>query len=130
MKYTLAIYGAPYSSQAPQTALSFAKSLLESGHSIYRLFFYMDGVHNASAIAVPPQDEVNIPAEWSALIRKYDLDAVVCIAAALRRGIIDKTEAERYEVSAHNFAEGFTLSGLGQLVDAGIASDRLITFGP
>jgi tRNA 2-thiouridine synthesizing protein D len=130
MKYSLAIYGAPYSSQAPQTALLFAQALLDAGHSIARVFFYMDGVHNATGISSPPQNEQNIPADWAALISQHGIDAVVCIAAALRRGVIDKAESERYEKPAHNLSEPFGLSGLGQLVEAGIDSDRLITFGP
>ncbi|MCF7982742.1 MAG: sulfurtransferase complex subunit TusD [Pseudomonadales bacterium] len=129
MKFSLAIYGAPCSSQAPDTAYYFAKAALASGHDIYRLFFYMDGVQNASRLATPPQDEQNIPARWSELIKAHNIDAVVCIAAALRRGVLDKSEADRYEKDANNLADGFNLSGLGQLIDAGIESDRLITFG-
>jgi tRNA 2-thiouridine synthesizing protein D len=47
----------------------------------------------------------------------------------LRRGIINATEAERYEKQGHNLTDEFVLSGLGQLVEAGLESDRLITFG-
>jgi len=129
MKFSLAIFGAPYSSQAPETAYRFARAALAGGHEIYRLFFYLDGVHNASGAAVPPQDEINIPERWSVLIKEYDIDAVVCIAAALRRGVLDQEEAQRYEKPPLQLAEGFVLSGLGQLIDAGIESDRLITFG-
>jgi tRNA 2-thiouridine synthesizing protein D len=57
------------------------------------------------------------------------MDLVVCIAAALRRGVLNQEEAERYEKSTHNLAQEFNISGLGQLVDAAVNSDRLITFG-
>ena len=43
---------------------------------------------------------------------------VVLVAAALRRGIKDEI-----------LEEGFRISGLGQLVEAGIQADRLIVFG-
>lgn len=129
MKYSLAIYGAPYSSQAADTAFKFAEAAIARGHQIYRLFFYLDGVHNASNLATPPQDENDIPARWHELIQSHNIDAVVCIAAGLRRGVLDEVEQERYEKPGHNLGEGFTLSGLGQLVDAGTNSDRLITFG-
>jgi tRNA 2-thiouridine synthesizing protein D len=36
----------------------------------------------------------------------------------LRRGIKDE-----------NLQEGFRISGLGQLIESGIQSDRLVTFG-
>lgn len=129
MKYALAIYGAPYANQASETAFSFAQAAIARGHTIYRLFFYLDGVHNASNLATPPQDEADIPARWQALIKEHNIDAVVCIAAGLRRGVLDEVEQQRYEKSANNLNEGFVLSGLGQLIDAGTQSDRLITFG-
>ena len=129
MNYALAVYGATGSSQASQTALNFARAALDSGHGISRVFFYQDGVHNGSSLSNPPQDEANIPAEWQALVREHDIDAVVCIAAALRRGIIDKDESERYELAGSNLASGFQLSGLGQLLESLVESDRLITFG-
>ncbi len=129
MKFTIAIYGAPGSNQSAQSALNFATAVLAQGHEIYRLFFYADGVHNGSQLACPPQDEVNLPEQWQQLIQQNSLDAVVCIAAGLRRGIIDNTEAERYDKDSHNLRTDFELSGLGQLVDAAAQSDRLITFG-
>ena len=129
MKYSLASYGAPYASQAADTAFSFAEAAIARDHEIYRLFFYLDGVHNASSLATPPQDESNLPARWRELVEAHNIDAVVCIAAGLRRGVLDEVEQQRYEKTGSNLNDGFTLSGLGQLIDAGTHSDRLITFG-
>jgi len=67
--------------------------------------------------------------QWQALARDHDIDLVVCIAAALRRGVLDESEQSRYEKPANNLAAGFVLGGLGQLLDAAVSSDRLITFG-
>jgi tRNA 2-thiouridine synthesizing protein D len=53
----------------------------------------------------------------------------VCVASALRRGMLDPTEASRYEHDAASVAPEFTISGLGQLIDAAIDCDRLVTFG-
>ena len=129
MKFVLAIYGAPSNSQAPQSALCFARAVLAQGHEIVRLFFYQDGVHTATALAQPPQDESNLPKQWQAFIEAHQLDAVVCIAAALRRGVVDNAEAERYELTGANLRQGYELSGLGQLVDGALLADRVITFG-
>lgn len=128
MKISIVINGAPYSSPSALSALQFAESVLASGHEIYRLFFYQDGVLNASSLCVPPQDEVDIPARWESLIRENNIDAVVCAASALKRGILDKAEAERYEKPADNLRPGFIISGLGQMIDASQQSDRLISF--
>lgn len=129
MKYALAVYGAPGTSQAPQSALNFARAVIARGHEISRVFFYQDGVHVASSLTTPPQDETNLSHQWQAFIAEHKLDAVVCIAAALRRGIINEAEASRYNLPGNNLAGGFELSGLGQLLDASSEADRLITFG-
>jgi len=129
MKFALAIYAAPFSSQASQTALHFAQALLAQGHSLYRVFFYQDGVYTANQLAVPPQDEQNLCAEWQALARNHQVELIVCIAAALRRGVINAEEAQRYGLDTSNLAAEFTISGLGQLLEAGVYADRLITFG-
>lgn len=129
MKFTLTVLSAPHSSQSAATALRFARALLEQGHELYRVFFYCDGVHNGNQLAAPPQDELNLVKEWQALQRRYNLDLVVCIAAAQRRGVLSQREAERLEKNAANLAPGFELGGLGQLAEAVANSDRLVTFG-
>lgn len=129
MIYTLVVHAAPYQSAAAGTALRFAKAVLAAGHGIHRVFFYRDGIYNSNALASPPRDEQNIPQQWQQLAREHQLDMVVCIAAAVRRGVLDAGEAKRYEKSSQNLAEGFELSGLGQLIEAGLHSDRVITFG-
>ncbi|WP_191864254.1 sulfurtransferase complex subunit TusD, partial [Pseudomonas viridiflava] len=110
-------------------ALLFAQAVLASGHEIVRLFFYQDGVHSASANAVTLQDEQDVPRQWRDFIVEHQLDGVVCIAAALRRGVLNQEEAERYQRPAANLLEPWELSGLGQLQDAVQSADRLICFG-
>lgn len=127
--FTLVIYAAP-GTQSSSTALNFARAVLDSGNSIYRLFFFQDGVFNACSFNIPPQDEENLPAAWQQLIQENKLDAVVCVASALKRGIVNADEADRYELPAGNLRQGFEISGLGQLIDGAINADRLINFLP
>ena len=129
MKISIQVNEGPYQHEASDTAYQFAKAALAAGHEIFRIFFYHDGVNNATRLAVPPQDDRNISAQWSELAKENDLDMVVCIAAAQRRGIMDPDEAKRQGLDADNIAEGFRISGLGQLIEAGIESDRLVVFG-
>lgn len=129
MIFSLTVYAAPYSCQASYSAYQFALAALSQGHNLHRIFFYQDGVHNATSLAAPPQDEFNLQQAWQDLAKNHNLDLVVCIAAALRRGILDAGEAKRYDKLSHNIAQEFTISGLGQLVEAAVVSDRLITFG-
>ena len=129
MKISIQVNEGPYQHQASDTAYHFTKAALAKGHEIFRVFFYHDGVNNATRLTVPPQDDRNIVKKWSELATENDLDLVVCIAAAQRRGIMDAGEAERQGLDANNIAEGFRISGLGQLIEAGIESDRLVVFG-
>ncbi len=128
MKFSIVIQGAPWSSNASLSALRFTEAVLECGHEIVRLFFYQDGASNGSSLCVPPQDEIDIPGKWQALINEHEIDAVVCAASALKRGILDEAEAERYEKNANNLLSGFSVSGLGQLIDATAQSDRVVSF--
>ncbi|WP_295444919.1 sulfurtransferase complex subunit TusD [uncultured Thiodictyon sp.] len=129
MKFALQINEGPYQHQAADTAYFFAKAALEQGHAIFRVFFYHDGVNNATRLTTPPQDDRHIVNRWAALAEQYDLDLVVCVAAAQRRGVVDEGEATRNKKDATNIHPGFRISGLGQLVEAAIQADRLVVFG-
>ena len=129
MRYALLVLEAPQSRAASQTALRFARAALARGHSVSRVFFYGDGVHNGSSLAVPPQDEVDLVGDWRDFALANGIELAVCIAAALRRGILDTTERDRYERAAANLDPAFTLTGLGQLAEAALEADRLLTFG-
>lgn len=129
MKFSIQINEGPYQHQASDTAYQFTKAALAAGHEVFRVFFYHDGVNNATKLAVPPQDDRDIPKLWSALSKENDLDLVVCIAAAQRRGMMDADEAKRQGFEDNNLIEGFRISGLGQLIEAGVESDRLVVFG-
>ncbi|MFA5627688.1 MAG: sulfurtransferase complex subunit TusD [Thiohalomonadaceae bacterium] len=129
MKFTIQVNEGPYTHQASDTAYNFVKAVLEAGHEIYRVFFYHDGVNNATRLTTPPQDDRNVVNRWSELSAKHNLDLVVCVAAAQRRGIADADESRRNGKDADNLAPGFRISGLGQLIEGGIQSDRLVVFG-
>lgn len=119
---------APSASDRAMAALLFCKALHSSGHEITRVFFYGDGALSGNTATVAPQDEPDIPQLWQEFLVHTKIDAVVCISAALRRGILDPREQERYDKSAAVLAPPFALSGLGQLVEAIVGSDRFITF--
>ena len=128
MKFAISLFSAGHAPSS-RRGLLFAQAVLAGGHEIVRLFFYQYGVHSASANAVTPQDEQDVPRQWRDFIVEHQLDGVVCIAAALRRGVLNQEEAERYQRPAANLLEPWDLSGLGQLHDAVQSADRLICFG-
>jgi len=118
MKFGILVNEGPYQHQAADSAYLFCKAALARGHEIHRVFFYHDGVNNSTRLTEPPLDDRNIVNRWSKLAEDSQIDLVVCVAAALRRGIRDE-----------NLAPGFRISGLGQLVETGIEADRTVTFG-
>ena len=118
MKFSILVNEGPYTHEASDTAYQFVKAALAKGHEIYRVFFYHDGVNNSTRLTEPPQDDRHIVNRWSKLAADHKVDLVVCVAAALRRGIKDE-----------NLAAGFRISGLGQLIESSIQADRLVTFG-
>ena len=126
--FSILIEDSPYSSQASLSALHFVKAALAAGHTITRLFFYQGGVLNASALVVPPQDAINLPAAWQSLISEHGIDAVVCVSSALKYGVVSQAETDRYELVGSSLLPGFVISGLGQLVDAMIGADRHLCF--
>ena len=118
MNFGILVNEGPYTHEASDSAYQFCKAALEAGHQIQRVFFYHDGVNNSTRLTEPPQDDRHIVNRWSKLAADHKVDLVVCVAAALRRGIKDE-----------NLAAGFRISGLGQLIESSIQADRLVTFG-
>ncbi|MBI4989877.1 MAG: sulfurtransferase complex subunit TusD [Rhodocyclales bacterium] len=118
MNIGILINEGPYTHQATESAYLFARAAIEKGHQVSRVFFYHDGVNNSSRLTEPPQDDRHVVNRWTKLAQDHNIDLVVCVAAALRRGIKDE-----------NLAPGFRISGLGQLIESGIQSDRYVTFG-
>lgn len=120
MKFTLLINAAPYTHQASDTAYHFAQAALTKGHRVERVFFYHDGVYNGARFSDPPRDERNRVTCWRELAAAHGMDLVVCVSAARRRGITEEDGV---------LADGFRVTGLGQLIEAGTQCDRLLVFG-
>ncbi len=129
MKLTIQVNEGPYQHQASDSAYNFAKAAVEKGHEIFRVFFYHDGVNNGTRLTTPPQDDRHVVNRWSELAKDNNIDLVICVAAAQRRGIVDDGEAERNGKDATNIADGFRISGLGQLIEGAVESDRTVVFG-
>ncbi len=118
MKIAVLVNEGPYQHQASDSAYNFCRAALARGHELQRVFFYHDGVNNASKYTEPPQDDRHVVSRWTKLAEENKVDLVVCVAAGLRRGLVAET-----------LAPGFRISGLGQLIDSGIKADRVVVFG-
>ncbi|PQA40073.1 sulfurtransferase complex subunit TusD [Amnimonas aquatica] len=127
MRFALLVTAAP-DQEAAFLAWRFADAALAEGHEIVRVFFAGAGVAHGNLLSTPPRDETPLTARWQRLQEEHDIELVVCVAAALRRGVVDDLNARSWELPAANLAVGFLISGLGQLAEAQLEADRLVTF--
>jgi tRNA 2-thiouridine synthesizing protein D len=127
--YSLLVNSSPVSGHCSRTALEFALCLISRGHTLKRVFFLDAGTVTSSSKSIFPQDESDPFEAWETLAAKQEVELILCISSALRHGMLDATEAGRHERGLSTIRPGFTVSGLGQLVDACANSDRIVTFG-
>lgn len=128
MRFCLLVTGPAYGTQQASSAWLFANALLEQGHTLDSVFFYREGVLNASLLNAPASDEFNLTHNWQLLQQKQGVTLNICVAAALRRGIADQQEATNLGLPVANLADGFQLSGLGALAEAALTCDRMVQF--
>jgi tRNA 2-thiouridine synthesizing protein D len=126
--FSLCVQAAPNISQGNQTALKTAQAIVDGGHTINRVFFYLDGVQTGSSLLLPHQNEPNLTKQWQQLAKDHAVELVVCVAAALRRGVVNEQEAGMNDLPCANLADGFTVGGLGLWVESAIEADRVLTF--
>jgi tRNA 2-thiouridine synthesizing protein D len=127
--YSLLVLSSPISGHCSRSAAAFAHCAIARGHIIHRVFFLDAGTLASSSNHVFPQDESDPVGLWVDLAEQHGVDLVICISSALKHGMLDQVEANRYERPYATINPAFAISGLGQLVDACAHSDRVITFG-
>ncbi|GIU46808.1 sulfurtransferase TusD [Shewanella sairae] len=127
-KFIIQVNSAAYGSAASYSAYRFAKSALESGHCIEKIFFYQDGVLNTNQLNSPASDEFNLQQAWVDLHNEYGVALINCVSAALRRGVLSEVEAIENQLSHWNMQAPFIMGGLGELVTGIETADRLVSF--
>lgn len=128
MRFALMVTGPAYGTQQASSALQFAQAALAEGHEIVCVFFYREGVYNANQLTSPASDEFDLVRAWQSLHDAHGVALHICVAAALRRGVTDETEAAQLGLPAANLQPGFSLSGLGALAEAALTCDRMVQF--
>ncbi|WP_318389062.1 sulfurtransferase complex subunit TusD [Enterobacter sp.] len=128
MRFTILVTGPAYGTQQASSALQFARALLNAGHELISVFFYREGVYNANQLTAPASDEFDVVRAWQQLHTDHGVALEICVAAALRRGVTDETEAQQLGLPCANLQPGFTLSGLGALAQAALTCDRMVQF--
>lgn len=128
MRFALMVTGPAYGTQQSSSAWQFANALLAEGHELVSVFFYREGVYSANQLTSPANDEFDLVRGWQSLHEKHGVELHICVAAALRRGVTDETEAKQLGLPASNLQPGFTMSGLGALAEASLTCDRMVQF--
>ncbi|WP_225639646.1 sulfurtransferase complex subunit TusD [Candidatus Profftia sp. (ex Adelges kitamiensis)] len=127
--YSLLVTGPAYGTQAASSAYQFAQAIIVNGYRLMSVFFYREGVYNANILTSTANNECNLVREWQNLAQANNIILNVCIAAALRRGVISHHTADEPELSFYNSQDScFIFSGLGSLAEAILNSDRVIQF--
>ena len=107
MRFALMVTGPAYGTQQASSALQFAKAALVEGHEIACVFFYREGVYNANQLTSPASDEFDLVRAWQSLHDENGVALHICVAAALRRGVTDETEARQLGLPTFNLQPGF-----------------------
>ncbi|ACS84208.1 sulfurtransferase complex subunit TusD [Musicola paradisiaca] len=128
LSYCLLVTGPAYGTQQASSAFQFAQALLASGHALQSVFFYQEGVLNANQLTSPANDEFDLVRAWRQLASEHSVTLNVCVAAALRRGVTDRQQADQLRLPADNLQPGFVLSGLGELSQSVLTCDRVVQF--
>jgi len=128
MRFALMVTGPAYGTQQASSAYQFAQALLDAGHTLASVFFYREGVSNANALTAPASDEFDLVRAWQRLHEEHQVELQICVAAALRRGVVDDVEAQRLALKNANLQPGFSLTGLGALAEAALSCDRVVQF--
>ena len=125
MKLALLVTAAP-GTPAAVNALEFSRSALLGEHQVVRVFFSQSGAAHANTDLPLLSGQIDTGAGWGDLSEEHGLDLVVCVGSAQRHGIDAGKQAG---VKPANLRAGFCISGLGQLVEACLSAERVISFG-
>ena len=118
-KLAVVVTTPPYSNLTI-TAIDYVETALSLGVDVIGVFFYQDGVLNASKHISLPSDEFDVTQCWQQLSEDKNIPLHLCISAAEKRGLSDETE------HGSNIAPFFTVSGLGELVELTTMADRVV----
>lgn len=126
--YSILITSPPIEDAGIHTAQQFARALPAQGHVLDNVFFYGAGVLNANALSQPASDETFPYQRWQLVQSETECRLIVCITAALKRGIVGEAEALENGDSQYNLKAPFEQAGLGEFFSAIHNCNHLVQF--
>ncbi|NQZ83837.1 MAG: sulfurtransferase complex subunit TusD [Colwellia sp.] len=116
----------PPHSNLTTTAIDYIECAIQKGIKVIGVFFYQDGVLNASSYLSLPNDEYQSIKQWQRLNKEYDLPLHICVTAGEKRGLTDEIDDQTGKKTQTNINDAFILSGLGELVELSSKADRVV----
>lgn len=114
-QFALFVTKSPFDSRNAESAYMFCEAALAMGYEITSVFFYQQGIHNASSLLDMPSDEISMKDKWTALHQQYGVPLHVCVTAASRRGLADDAEGLRQSSQATgNLNTAFNTVGMSE----------------
>lgn len=126
--YSLLITSAPSSTEATIAAHQFARALSGQGYTLSTIFFYGEGIHHTNSLSTPPSDEYPFYTNWCDIQKTTGCELLVCITAAVKRGVVSDAEATEHSLPASNLQPPFIQAGLGEFFTALHQSQHLVQF--
>lgn len=113
---------------AAAAALAYCQALVRTHNTLTSVFFYQDGVLLGHANTQFGPNAYSLAQAWQTFIARYQINATLCTASAVRRGIFDQHSAQQYNIGATTMAPHFKPGGLGEWAEAIRHSERAISF--
>ena len=127
-EYSVLITSSPFQGDTALRALSFAQGVIDNGDVINNVFFYSEGVHHTNNLMLKTGDELFVLDSWKTLASEHNMKLLVCITAAVKRGIVSELEAKENGLSQANLTAPFEQAGLGEFFTALHDCNRLVQF--
>lgn len=127
-EYSVLITSPPFNGDSAQRALSFIKGVISNGDTINHVFFYGDGVYHTNSLMLETGDSLFTYGEWKNLSSAHNVNLMVCITAAVKRGIVSQQEAKENGMGQSNLQAPFQQAGLGEFFTSLHNCERLVQF--
>ncbi|MDP4528888.1 DsrE family protein [Alkalimonas delamerensis] len=121
--FALLLTESPLGGQAFQSCLRFARSAIETGHSIDHVFLYRDAVLAASPDIDLPSDEPNVAGLLADFCQAQQIPLLFCSTAAEKRGLSLVTFT-----TAQSKPQSYQLAGLAEHAMRLDGCDKVIQF--
>lgn len=116
-RFAIMVSASPYEGLAAESALGFAKAVVELSHRLSCVYFYHDAVLHACEMSADLRQH-SLSARWAELAAQAGVPLWLCQAAGERRGL-----------ASLSLPDGFEWGGLARFFSVLDAGTRVASFG-